>query len=172
MRTLVSMIRMPALLALLAVVLAGCGFHLRQTLQMQAELSRMRLQLVDPYSGLGESLGEALRDAGITLSEDASSGALLSVSQDQIGLAPLTIGASGRVQEYALRYRVTVALIDASGKVWMPKQEIELSRDYAFDTAQSLGSPGEEEVVRAELRRDMVQAIVRRIEAAVRAHGG
>ncbi|MCB1561790.1 MAG: hypothetical protein KDI75_11975, partial [Xanthomonadales bacterium] len=96
--------------------------------------------------------------------------ARLRISKDSVGLTPLTIGTSGRVQEYALRYVVRISLTDRDGNVILPKQEIELSRDYAFDTAQSLGSPGEEEVVREELSRDMVAAIMRRIEAAALAN--
>jgi len=159
-----------AAIAMLLPLLSACGFHLRQSQALPATLSPLRIEIADPYSGLGADLGEALRQSGLTLSEGAESGpvARLRISKDSVGLTPLTIGTSGRVQEYALRYVVEVSLTDKDGKVVLPKQEIELSRDYAFDTTQSLGSPGEEEVVREELSRDMVAAIMRRIEAAAR----
>lgn len=152
---------------LLVSLLSACGFHLRQSQELPASLSPLRIEIADPYSGLGADLGEALQRAGLTLSEDATApAARLRISKDSVGLTPLTIGSSGRVQEYALRYVVEISLTDTGGNVVLPRQEIELSRDYAFDTAQSLGSPGEEEVVREELSRDMVAAIMRRIEAA------
>lgn len=50
----------------------------------------------------------------------------------------------------------------------VPRQDVELERDYSFDTIQAQGTPGEEEVVRAELERDMVQAILRRVDAVLR----
>ncbi|MEZ5464660.1 MAG: LPS assembly lipoprotein LptE [Lysobacteraceae bacterium] len=158
--------RLTLLVALLSL-LSACGFQLRQSQELPATLSPLRIEIADPYRGLGVDLGEALQRAGLTLSENGSGqAARLRISKDVIGLAPLTIGTSGRVQEYALRYVVEISLTDKGGKVVLPRQEIELSRDYAFDTAQSLGSPGEEEVVREELSRDMVAAIMRRIEAA------
>jgi len=152
------------------ILLSACGFQLRQSQALPASLSPLRMEIVDPYSDLGGDLGEALQRAGLALSEGGASGpvARLQISRDEVGLAPLTIGTSGRVQEYALRYVVQISLTDVDGGVVLPRQEIELSRDYAFDTAESLGSPGEEEVVREELRRDMVAAIMRRIEAAAR----
>ena len=66
-----------------------------------------------------------------------------------------------------MRYEVTMQLTDANGEVVVPKQDIQLERAYQFETLQAQGTPGEEEVVRAELERDMTQAILRRISAAV-----
>jgi LPS-assembly lipoprotein len=159
-----SMLR-TLLLSLLVATLAGCGFQLRQEASLPPEFSRLRLETVDPFSPLGRDLGRALERAGVELTE-APGAAVLRVPVDRLGSAPLTVGESGRVQEYQLRYHVEAELVGADGRVAMPLQAIELTRDYTFDTAQALGSPGEEEVVREELRREMVQAILRRIEAA------
>ena len=119
-----------AAIAMLLPLLSACGFHLRQSQALPATLSPLRIEIADPYSGLGADLGEALRQSGLTLSEGAESGpvARLRISKDSVGLTPLTIGTSGRVQEYALRYVVEVSLTDKDGKVVLPKQEIELSR--------------------------------------------
>ena len=155
------------LLSLVLLALGACGFQLRQDVALPAEYARLRLEAVDPFSPLGRDLARALARAGATLVEDADA-AVLRVPVDRLAAAPLTVGESGRVQEYALRYLVEVELLAADGSVVMPRQAIELSRDYTFDTAQALGSPGEEEVVREELQREMVLAILRRIEAATR----
>jgi outer membrane lipopolysaccharide assembly protein LptE/RlpB len=52
----------------------------------------------------------------------------------------------------------------------MPKQSLQLERSYQFASLRAQGTPGEEEVVREELERDMVQAILRRIHAALSRH--
>ena len=80
---------------------------------------------------------------------------------------PLNSPLLKRVQEYAMRYLVTVRLVDAEGTVVVPTQDIQLERSYQFETIRAQGTPGEEEVVRAELERDMVQAILRRIDAVL-----
>lgn len=156
----------PLLVFVLVVVLAGCGFQLRQEVNLPAEYARLRLEMADPFSPLGRDLARALQRAGATLTE-AGDAAVLRVPVDSIGSAPLTVGQSGRVQEYMLRYLVEVELLDADGSVVMPRQAIELTRDYTFDAAQAVGSPGEEEVVREELQREMVQAILRRLAAVL-----
>ena len=79
---------------------------------------------------------------------------------------PLSVGRTGRVQEYSMRYEVRMELVDAAGRVVVPEQEVALERSYQFETLRAQGTPGEEEVVRAELERDMTQAILRRIRAA------
>ena len=154
-------------LLIAATFLTACGFKLRQEVALPPEFSQLRLETVDPFSPLGRDLAAALQRAGIALT-DAAGSAVLRVPVDAIGSAPLTVGETGRVQEYVLRYETQVELLRADGSVAMPLQEVVLTRDYTFDTAQALGSPGEEEVVREELRREMVQAILRRIEAATR----
>ena len=84
---------------------------------------------------------------------------------------PLSVGDTGRVQEYLLRYTVEFELVDAAGAVVLARQKVELDRDYTFDTQQALGTPGEEELVKTELERDMVRTILRRIDAASRGAG-
>ena len=154
-------------LLIAATLLTACGFKLRQEVALPPEFSQLRLETVDPFSPLGRDLAAALQRAGIALG-DAAGSAVLRVPVDAMGSAPLTVGETGRVQEYVLRYETQVELLRADGSVAMPLQEVVLTRDYTFDTAQALGSPGEEEVVREELRREMVQAILRRLEAATR----
>jgi LPS-assembly lipoprotein len=161
------MTRLPFLIPLLlTLLLAACGFQLREDVTLPPELTRLRLEVADEFSPLGRDLAAALERGGATLTTEADA-AVLRVPVDHIGSRPLTVGESGRVQEYQLRYVAEVELLAADGRVLLPRQAIELSRDYTFDTAQALGSPGEEEVVREELQREMVQAILRRIAAAL-----
>lgn len=163
------MTRIPTLL--LAFLLAGCGFQLRQAIALPEALRTLRVETVDPYSPLQRNLELALRQAGATLAPTAGEGAVLRVFQQRIDRLPLSVGDTGRVQEYLMRYTVEFELVDAAGGVVLARQFAELDRDYTFDTQQALGTPGEEEIVRAELERDMVQAILRRIDAATRAAG-
>jgi LPS-assembly lipoprotein len=109
-----------------------------------------------------------LRRAGAEVAETAAGAGVLRVPVVRMGRTPLSVGDTGRVQEYLLLYTVEFELIDRNAAVVLPRQTVELERDYTFDTAQAFGTPGEEEVVRAELERDMVQAILRRIDAASR----
>lgn len=153
---------------LLFALLGGCGFHLRQEIALPESLKVMRVNVADPYSPLQRNLEQALQRAGTRAPVGDETGALLNVSRNRMRREPLSVGSTGRVQEYSMRYEVVFTLSDADKREVLPRQHIELERAYRFDTAQAQGTPGEEEVVRAELEREMVQAILRRIDAALR----
>lgn len=163
---------MRVLLALIFLLaLAGCGFQLRQEVTLPPNLTSLRVETVDTYSPLQRNLEQALRRAGASIVESAANSAVLRVFASRIDRLPLSVGDTGRVQEYLLRYTVEFELIDAAAAIVLPRQKIELERDYTFDTQQAFGTPGEEEVVKAELERDMVQAVLRRIDAVTRSAG-
>lgn len=157
-----------ALGLLVVLSLSACGFQLRQELVLPTTLQVIRIDVADPYSPLQRNLEQAFRRAGADVVETRDGVAALRVSRNQLDRQPLSVGETGRVQEFVLRYQVTFELIDAAGMVVVPRQDVELERDYSFDTIQAQGTPGEEEVVRAELERDMVQAILRRVDAVLR----
>ena len=155
-------------LVLIVLALSACGFQLRQDITLPATLATMRVEVADPYSPLQRNLEVAMRRAGAVLTEKAEGAAVLRVFANPLSRLPLSVGDTGRVQEYLLKYEVDFELVDAAGIAVLPRQKVVLERDYTFDTLQAIGTPGEEEVVRAELERDMVQAILRRVEAATR----
>ena len=154
--------------ALLALLVGACGFQLRREISLPPSLATLRVQVADTYSPLQRNLEQAMRRAGATIADEATGTAVLRVFANRLDRLPLSVGDTGRVQEYLLKYEVDFDLVDAAGTAVLPRQTVTLERDYTFDTLQAIGTPGEEEVVKAELERDMVQAILRRIEAAAR----
>lgn len=160
-----------ALLLGAALLASGCGFKLRQQVTLPDALQSMRVETADPYSPLQRNLEQALRQAGARIVETAEGNAVLRVFANRIDRVPLSVGSDGRVEEYLLRYIVEFELVDAAGTAVLPRQAVELERDYTFDTQQAFGTPGEEELVKAELEREMVQALLRRIDAATRVAG-
>ena len=164
------------LLSVLVLGLLGaCGFQLRKELALPAALASIRVETPDPNGALQRQLEAALRRAGATITASGAAtaaagegGAVLRVVSAALEQRPLTVGASGRVQEFLLQYRAEVELIDAAGTVVMPRQTIELDREYSFDTAAALGSPAEEEIVRGDIEQAMGEAILRRVDAVLR----
>ena len=157
------------LVLMLSLAVSACGFHLREQVRLPAALSTLRVETVDTFSPLQRNLEQALRRAGATVTETANGHAVLRVFEQRMDRLPLSVGDTGRVQEFLLKYTVEFELVDSAGTVVLPRQKVELERDYAFDTQQAFGTPGEEELVKAELERDMVQTLLRRIDAATRA---
>jgi LPS-assembly lipoprotein len=161
---------MRRVLILLSVVvlLAACGFHPRAQLSLPASLGPVSVQTAEPYSPLGLELATALERAGATAPVEGSPSSALKVTSENWHTAPLSVDELARVREYITRYKVEFVLVDATGKLLIEPQSIELSREYTYDINASAGSPAEQELIQRELRRDMEAAILRRLDVVLR----
>ena len=158
-----------ALVAVAALALGACGFHLRREAQLPASLQRMHVEIADASSALAKGLAKALPRSGVQLVDDATGAAVLKVGANTLSTDVLSVGGNARATEYALRYHVEFAVHDAAGNVFIAPQTIELSRDFTFDASQSLGVAAQIDVLSKELQQDMVQAVLRRIETRAQA---
>ena len=187
----------PAVLLLAATLaLAACGFHLRKGVNLPADLGPLRVVSTNRYSPLAEALSQALARSGavpapdpvdvVPQPDDAQSGiappadanapvapptpvATLNIRKERWGSIPAAIDARGRAQELTLRYAVEFDLLRADGSVLVPRQVVELARNYVTVPDNNIGSDSEQEVLAKEMRRDMVASIMRRIDAALQA---
>ena len=151
------------------VALSACGFHPRATLALADELGPVKVVTSDPYSPLAYGLATALERAGAEPADAAADASTLYVRAERLETRPLSVDRQAQVREYESRYLVKFELRDAAGKVLVPLQEIALSREYTYDALSPGGSPQEQELLQAELRRDMQAAILRRIDVVLRA---
>jgi LPS-assembly lipoprotein len=161
------LLRAAALAALL--LLAGCGFHLRDAVLLPPDLGPLRVASADPDSSLAQELQQLLERTGTTLAaDDANDVARLDIVSERWGDTPISVDQFGRSQEFTLRYAVIFDLRRADGSDLVPQQAIELSRDYISVPTSSAGTEGEREILVRELRREMVSSILRRIDAVSR----
>lgn len=162
------MTRRLAALALTAALLTGCGFHLRNALTLPADLGQVRVLAADPYSVLAEALADGLARAGAqpAPADAGIPAATLHLVSEQWADTPISHDQFGRAQEFTLRYAVVFSLRRADDSVLVPQQAVELARDYLAPAVDSIGKASERELLVRELRRDMVAAILRRVDAA------
>jgi LPS-assembly lipoprotein len=189
-----------AVLVLSATLLLGaCGFHMRRGATLPPDLGPLRVVSSNRYSPLAESLSQALARSGAVPAPDpvevqpqAGEGeseiappaddsaavaaqpapvATLNIRKERWGTIPAAIDARGRAQELTLRYAVEFDLLRADGSVLVPRQVVELARNYVTVPTQGIGTDSEQEILAKEMRRDMVAAIMRRIDAALQATG-
>lgn len=157
------------LLICVFVALSACGFRPRGTLAIADELGPVKVVTADPYSPLAYGLATALERAGAEPAAGADAdAATLKVQSERFETRPLSVDRRAQVREYESRYLVKFELRDAAGKVLVPLQEVALSREYTYDALSPGGSPQEQELLQAELRRDMQAAILRRIDVVLR----
>jgi LPS-assembly lipoprotein len=187
------------LLLAATLALAACGFHLRKGVNLPADLGPLRVVSSDRYSSLAEDLSQALARSGaipapdpvdtVPQPEDAQSAiappadataptvpaptpvATLNIRKVRWGTLPAAIDARGRATELTLRYAVEFDMLRADGSVLVPRQVVELARNYVTVPNNSIGTDSEQEILAKEMQRDMVSSIMRRIDAALQATG-
>lgn len=152
------------LVPLLALLLSGCGFHLRKEMTLPAAMQQVH---VESTSGgpLARDLASALARSGASISDRAGPGiAVLAISANRVSTDVLSVSGAARANEYSLRHHVEFSLRDGEGRSVIPLQTIELSREFTFDATQALGVSAEIDLLTKELERDMVDAVLRRLE--------
>lgn len=153
----------------LAGTLSACGFHLRGEVQLPPDMQRVHVQIADAYSPLGRDLEAALKRSGAKV-ENAAGDGVAEIAIPVVSLAPVvrSVGANAFVNEFSMIYHVEMQITDARGKILMPRQVIEHSRQFTFDQNQAIGTSAEQDEIKQEMERDMLQALLRRIEAAAK----
>jgi LPS-assembly lipoprotein len=152
---------------LVAVALAGCGFHLRG--EVTYAFSSLYVSApTAPQFGL--ELQRMIESGGATRVVDTpkQAQALLDVTNVTDDKGVLSLSSGGRVREYLLTKRVTFTVHDASGRDWLPPSSITIRRSYPFNESEVLAREAQEQRLLKEMQTDAVQQIVRRLQAAKR----
>jgi LPS-assembly lipoprotein len=149
--------------ALLAMLIAGCGFHLRG----QAKLPFDSIYIAgSPVFAL--PVARALRAGSQTRVSDNPKDAqvTLQILGEFREAVILSLSAAGRVREKTLRYRISYRLTDAKGIEYIAPSEIALRRDVTYSDTDVLGKEQEEALLYRDMQNDAVQQMVRRLEVA------
>jgi LPS-assembly lipoprotein len=164
---------LPIVLALaLALVLSACGFHLRDALVLPSDFGPVRVASTDRYSSLPDSLTRSIERAGAQIAApDDTTATVIDLLSERWGNTPISVDQFGRAQEYSLRYAVVFEVRRADGSKPVPRQAVELSRDYVSSPTDSIGEESERELLEKELRREMAASIIRRLDAVARTSG-
>jgi len=159
-----------AAVAVFVLLLGGCGFHLRKEAELPPSMKRVYIVGADPSSLLTKDLTKALTRSGAQVINQAETdAAVMKIGTNAFTTDVLSVSGTARASEYALRYHVEFEVQNAAGTALLPKQTIELSREFTFDASQALGVSAETDLLTKELQRDMVQTILRRLEALAHA---
>lgn len=152
--------------------LSACGFHMRGEVKLPPGMQRAHVQIADPFSPLKRDLEAALVRAGAKV-ENAAGDGIAEITISAVSLAPVvrSVGANAYVNEFSMVYHVELQISGADGKTLMPQQVIEQSREFTFDQTQAIGTSAEQDEIKKEMERDMVRAVLRKVEAAERKLG-
>jgi len=156
---------MRTLLLLTVLLLTACGFHLRG--QTGMPFHTLYLDAANPGTPFIADLRRNLEANKVRLVSSANEAdVVLNIVLEMPEKQILTLGGSGRVNEFQLRYRVSLRAYDLKQQDWIPAEEMVLRRDYIYDDTQVLAKEAEEALLYQGMRSDMVQQIVRRLSRA------
>jgi LPS-assembly lipoprotein len=158
--------RLIAVLA--ALLLAGCGFHLRGSATLPFNTLYVE---ASPASVFATQLRRVIGSGSHTriTNNPAEADATLQVLNELREKEILSLSAGGRVRELQLRYRVQYQVLDKAKTPIVPPGEIVLRRDFSFNEQEQLSKDAEEALLYRDMQTDAVHQLVRRLQVAAKA---
>jgi len=152
-------------IGLVALLLAGCGFHLQGYVTLPQGLSSVYIATSDELTPFAGALKQSIQRSGAAVANSASEAdTVLRITKDRHGRRVLSVSSRNTPQEYEIYYEVEYA-IDRAGKEVVTAQPLELTRNFSFEESQLLAKDREEEVLRDAMAQDLANLVLRRLEA-------
>lgn len=149
---------------LAAILLAACGFHLKETSTLAPAYRNLHFSFPDGFSDLHGALATALVEAGATMRAQEANGPVLELVRDEPGRRVLSVSVRNVPTEYEIFYDATYR-VTLDGKEVLPATGLSASRIIAYTESAQLAEEHEELIVREALARDLAERIVRRLAA-------
>ena len=160
-------------LIIISLSFVACGFSLRGNELINSRFSNLQLSLSQPNSEFSRMLRHSLDIAQVSTevintSEEiglASSTPVLAIGDEQISNRPVTVNARARAAQYEMRLSITIAL-DQADEMLIEPETLFIDRTYFEDIENLTGNREEVEIITTEMRRELVNQLIRRLEAA------
>ncbi|MDP1520203.1 LPS assembly lipoprotein LptE [Porticoccus litoralis] len=150
---------------LVAATLSGCGWHLRGTAQVN-NISSVHISAADRFNDFYESLSRSLEANDVVVENNATKAQYSVVILDQSSRRRTgSVSVSARVSEYQLTENVTMMILDGNGKTLLPRSTLTAERYFDFDENDVQSKEGEAEMLKREMRDDLVRQIIIRLNA-------
>ncbi len=154
------------LILVLALSVQACGFALRGNDAIVSSFENLKLELAQPQSELSALLLRSLRAAGVSMSsQQLKTAPTLKVSNEQISTRPVSINPRARASQVELRFSVNIALT-VDGKPKIPDETLTVVRTYFQDIENIAGNQEEAQIIANELRQELINQLMRRLESA------
>ena len=151
---------------LLCIMLpSACGFALRSADRLSSDYDSLVLDIDQAESELARLLRRTLHAAGVTVLA-AGDVPVLSVSNERSIRRPVSINPRARAAQYELRLSVDMTLHHNEEEL-LPLQTLLVERSYFEDIANIAGNREEVEIITSEMRRDLVERLMRRLQAGI-----
>lgn len=152
---------------LLMPALTACGFHLRGDVSLPYQTIHFALPA---NSVLGAKLKLNIRSGKGTqvVDTEKEADAIFRQVLERREKLILSVNNQGRVREYQLRLTYVFRVLDQKGRDLSPLHEIVMVRDVSYNDAAVLAKEQEELLLWEDMQQDLVQQVLRRLQAKPR----
>lgn len=153
--------------AMVAVSMAGCGYHLRGVTELDPSFQKVRVTGLSRSSDVYRALAAEFANANAELVDDRREAtARLVVENDRIEQRASVVDPTADVRQYELRHelRYHISLPDGSRT---PSVRISQARNYNYDPTGVLASSSNEAQIRRELGELIGQLLFYRMYAPI-----
>ncbi len=157
-----TVIRLTLLLGLLCT-LTACGFALRGAAQGGLPFTSVQLQAAQANAAFLQQLRTTLNANQIS-TINGQSPYTLRIGPEQSDTRTASVNGRARAAQYDLQLAVEVSL-ERDGTALFGPQVLSAQRSYFEDIANIAGSTEEMEMLRVEMRQDLVQQLLSRLRA-------
>ena len=155
------MIKRNLLVVGLAVMLSACGFQLRGTGTNELSIKEMDVSARDAYGPTVTELRQVLKNSGVNVHTGAPYRLVLTNEQQRERSASYNSG--NRTAEYELTTQLNYS-IQGLNNLELLSDKLEVRKVYVRDASNITGSEQEAARSRLEMRRDLVNAMVVRLQ--------
>ncbi|WP_434571619.1 LPS assembly lipoprotein LptE [Pseudomonas sp. Z3-8] len=155
------MIKRNLLVMGLAVLLSACGFQLRGTGTTELAIRELDLSARDAYGDTVKMLRQTLENSGVKVYSGAPYKLVL--ASEQQSQRSLSYAGAGRSAEYELTNVLNYEIRGQNG-LSLLDDKLQVQKVYLHDGNNITGSDQESVEVRGEMRRELVQRMMLRLQ--------
>lgn len=147
------------LLLLLTISLSACGFHPHGATSLPLELKQVYLEGATP--ALREQMQQQLHQSNSQLASSRENASMvIKLFDEQFQRRVLSLSVRGKANEYELLYRVEYEIATPKDAILLPRQPLEVRRDYYNDQQAILARDNEETVLRNEMAQQAIRTML------------
>jgi len=153
----------------LALLLSACGFHFRGRIAADSLARTVFVAGDTRFESFNGEFSQLLANSGGQVAKtQTEAGAVVHIVRARQERRPITLSRQGRANTYDLVFGLEYDVTTPQGEVLLPRQVIEIRRDYFNDQTSPLGQAAEENLIRQEMQREAAQLLLRRIVYGLR----